>query len=157
MIHQWALKWGVHMAAVQDLIRSFGMESTEPATSTPGVSETAIQNAVRLEAARKGARIWRNNVGAMMDDSGRWVRYGLCNDSKAMSKRIKSSDRVGIRSVRVTPEMVGGLIGQFIAREVKVAGWHYTGTEREEAQLRFLQIVNSLGGDGQFCTGEGTL
>lgn len=79
----------------------------------------------------------------MEDANGRVVRFGLANDSPAVNKRIKSCDLVGIR-----PN------GQFWARECKPAAWHYTGTEREQAQLRFIELVNSMGGDAAFTTGK---
>lgn len=153
MIYQWAIRWGVPFEAVQDLQFQMGIISTEPSDVKTGTSESAIQNNVRLEAAGVGCRLWRNNVGAMQDESGRWVRFGLCNDSAQMNKRIKSSDLVGIRPVNIG----GAVIGQFIAREVKSADWVYTGTDREKAQLRFINLINSFGGDARFCTGEGSL
>jgi hypothetical protein len=106
------------------------------------MSEAGVQSRVRLEAARKGYLVFRNNVGAMEDVNGRVVRFGLANDSAALNKRIKSCDLIGIKPG-----------GQFWCREVKHASWHYTGTEREEAQLRFIQLILSLGGDAAFSTG----
>lgn len=156
-LHQWAIKWGVPIEAVNDLRAQMGAINTDPATMPDNGSEAAAQTDVRLEASRKGARLWRNNVGATMDADGRFIRFGLCNDSKEMNRQIKSSDLVGIRRVRVEPYHVGGFIGQFVAREIKAPGWKFSGTDREVAQLRFLELVVSLGGDAAFATGEGTL
>ena len=44
-----------------------------------------------------------------------------------------------------------------MAREVKKSDWVWTATEREEAQLNFINIVNDKGGDAAFAKGMGTL
>lgn len=121
------------------------------------MTEADVQNLIRLEAAEKNLLLWRNNVGAMLDVKGRPVRFGLANDSPAMNKKIKSSDLIGIRPVLITPAHVGTVIGQFLAREVKPDTWKYTGTNREKAQLNYLNIVAKNGGDAAFATGTGTL
>jgi len=157
-LNQWAIKWGVPFEAVEDLRREMGAISTEPDTMENDKPESFVQSAVRLEASKKGLRLWRNNVGVAMDDNGnRTVRYGLCNESSRMNKKTKSSDLVGIRPVLIIPSMVGSIIGQFTARECKPMGWQYTETARELAQLNYLNIVVSLGGDAAFANNEGTL
>ena len=155
-LHQWAARWNVSMPALHELREMFGEISTDPesAAQTP---EGDVQNLIRLEASRKGLRLWRNNVGALPTVEGGFVRYGLANDSKAMNQKIKSSDLIGIRPVRIEPRHVGQIIGQFVAREVKRGGWQYSGTKREQAQLKYMELVTSLGGDAQFATNEGTL
>ena len=121
------------------------------------MQETDVQAKVRLEATRKGLRLWRNNVGAFQTPDGSYVRFGLANDSPRVNAIFKSSDLIGIRPVRITQDMVGKTIGQFVAREVKTAGWIYKGTEREKAQKAFLDLIKSMGGDAAFTTGEGSL
>lgn len=149
-LFDWAAKHSVSPQALKELTEIFGLND---APTTKGISEAAIQTQVRLEASRIGARLWRNNVGAYQSDVG-FVRYGLCNESAQMNNVIKSSDLIGIKPTLITQAMVGSTIGQFMAREVKKGGWHYTGTSREVAQLKFLEVVNALGGDGRFYTGE---
>lgn len=147
----WAQRWGIPPAALADLRRELlGVAGTG---AQDGRSESAVQAQVRLEAARLGWALWRNNVGALPDTRGRIVRYGLANDSPALNKRVKSADLIGIRPVVVTPAMVGTTIGQFVSREVKASGWCYVGSEREQAQLRWASLINSLGGDAAFTTG----
>lgn len=157
-LYQWAAQWRISMEAIQDLQRRMGMFDTAP-TSTPGTgkSETWVQSAVRLEASRLGMRLFRNNVGAFQNPAGQWVRFGLANDSAALSKRLKSGDLVGVRPVVVTSAHVGQTLGVFMSREIKAAGWHYTGTPHEVAQLNWINLINSLGGDAAFASGEGSL
>jgi len=148
-ISAWAELWGIHPAAVRDLRDRLTAEANaiEPHTLT---SESGVQNSIRLNASARGARLWRNNNGAAVDRTGRPVRYGLANESAAMSKKIKSSDLIGLRPVIITTEHVGQTLGQFVAIEVKKPGWRYKGTPRETAQLKFIQIVTALGGYAKF-------
>lgn len=117
-------------------------------------SEARVQSNVRLLAAEHNAKLWRNNVGVLTDDTGRPVRYGLANDSPALNKALKSSDLIGWRRVEIKPEHVGSTIAQFTARECKAAGWRFTGTPREKAQEAWLRLVTMEGGDARFTTGE---
>ena len=154
-LHQWAKAHDIPPAAMAALFAMFQVD--EP---TPGAAKTPegdVQNLVRMEASRKGLRLWRNNNGACYDNTGRFIRYGLANDSKKMNDAIKSSDLIGIRPVTITPEHVGTVIGQFVAREIKAGGWKYRDSGREKAQGKFLQLVASLGGDASFANREGTL
>lgn len=156
-LNEWAIKHGVPFAAVEDLRRLMGAVPDYVMTPPADDSEANRQALIRLEASRKGLRLWRNNLGAVHTDDGRFIRYGLANDTKAVNKLIKSADLIGIRPVRITPGHVGQTIGQFVAREVKPGNWQYSDTDRERAQLRFLNLVMSMGGDAAFATGEGTL
>jgi hypothetical protein len=148
-IEQWAARWSIPVEALQDLKQQLGALDYKP-TASGDLSETDVQNTERLRASRAGGRLWRNNVGVLVNDTGRPVRYGLCNESSEINKRLKSSDLIGIKPVLITPAHVGQRIGQFVARETKRQGWKYSGTEREAAQLAYLELVFSLGGDAQF-------
>lgn len=148
----WAARWGVPLEALQDLRAQLGLVNDLPAPIS-GTSEAAVQNRVRLAAAERGARYWRNNSGAYKDDSGRLVRYGLANDSAALNAVLKSSDLIGVEPLQITPEHVGQTVGLFSAIECKPVGWQYTGTDRERAQLAFGQLIISLGGRFRFASG----
>lgn len=157
LLTQWAIRHGVSHVALAELRQMMGVD-TDPAKCTAKAgSEAAVQTAIRLEASKLGLRLFRNNVGACKDETGRIIRYGLCNDSAQLNKRIKSSDLIGIRPVVITPAHVGQTLGQFVAREVKRSDWKYTGTEREVAQKAFIELILSLGGDAAFANGEGSL
>lgn len=156
---RWALKWGIPEAALVDLRATFGAESVETPKSTPylGVGEPEVQARSRLKCSRRGSLSWRNNVGAYVDDNGNFVRYGLANDSARVNAKIKSSDLIGIRRLLITPEHVGTEVGQFMALEVKHGDWQYSGSEHEQGQGNFLNLVNSMGGYGRFVTHEGQI
>lgn len=119
--------------------------------------EADVLALVKMEASHKGLRLWRNNVGAAYAADGSFFRYGLANETAAMSKMVKSADLIGIRPVLITPAMVGRTLGVFVSRECKRPGWRYTGTSRETAQEAWRALVESMGGDAQFADGEGTL
>lgn len=149
----WAADWGVPLAALRDLEQRLGIAPDVPAAQ-PGRSEAAVQSMATLAAHRDwGGVLWRNNVGALKDEAGRWVRYGLCNESKQRNEKFKSSDLIGIRPTLITPQHVGQTIGQFAAREIKEGDWAWSGTDREQAQLAYGQWVIRLGGDFKFYNG----
>lgn len=79
------------------------------------MSESAILKRVMMEASKLGLRVWRNNTGALRDQEGRLVRYGLC---------VGSSDLIGIYK------------GRFVAIEVKAPGKQPT-----EEQVKFLAAI----------------
>ena len=105
------------------------------ASSSP--SEHEIQQRIRLACGRGAVRLWRNNTGALVDQQGRFVRFGLCKGS---------SDLIGLRVLEITPELVGQRLAQFVALEVKTA----QGVLSPE-QKAFLQLVQQLGGLGAVC------
>lgn len=156
MIEKWAQRWGIPPAAVADLTSMLTAGAEVDSKPVKG-GEAAAQQLVRLEASRQGRRLWRNNNGACLDQSGRMIRYGICNDSKRVNEKFKSSDLIGITPVTVTPEYVGRTLGVFTSVEIKAPGWTYRNTSRERAQMNWLQLVAGLGGLGAFVTGPGGL
>lgn len=85
-------------------------------------------------------RIWRNNVGALSDVTGRVVKYGLCPGS---------ADLIGI----LRP-------GRFFALEVKT---DRKGSKPSDDQINWAIVVREMGGfyavvrsvaDAQFALGQ---
>lgn len=120
------------------------------------MNEATVQAKVRIEAAKIGWKLWRNNSGVLEDRAGRPVRYGLANDSAQVNAGCKSADLIGIRPVLITQGMVGHIIGQFVSVECKHSDWSMpkTPSPREAAQNNWLRLVTSSGGYAIFTTGE---
>ncbi|AXH72122.1 MAG: VRR-NUC domain-containing protein [Siphoviridae sp. ctdc_1] len=88
-----------------------------------------------------------------MQVDGRWVRFGLANDSKQTNEQFKSGDLVGITPRMVMPEHIGQIWGIFTNAECKPRGWKFTpGDKRAVAQLVFNNHVIKYGGIAGFCT-----
>ena len=154
---RWALKHGVSevaLAELHDTVLGTDTRVDDPTPILAGKSEAWAQSQVRIAFSASGGRAWRNNVGALKREDGVPVRFGLANDSAMINKVLKSGDLIGIKPRIVTQDMVGQLIGQFWSRECKEPGWRYTGTEREVAQLAWVNLVLRMGGDAKFTTGE---
>lgn len=150
-LRQWALRHHVSLEALAELGAILGTNVPQPIAH--GGSETRVQSEVRLAAPSRRTKLFRNNVGALVDARGVPVRYGLCNDTPALNKRIKSADLVGWRVVTITPEMVGSDIAQFTSFECKPENWTFRGDEHEEAQARWAAMVVADGGYAKFVTG----
>lgn len=157
ILDEWAKKWNISYEAIEELKKTFGLLENPMISNRFPLKEGAVQNLIKLEASQKGCRLWRNNVGALYTQDGSFLRYGLANESSSINKKIKSADLIGIKPIKITKEMIGITIGQFISREVKKENWSYRGTEDEKAQLAWIELINSLGGDACFANKEGTL
>lgn len=152
MFEAWADYWQIPAAARQDFYRRCGALDAPLVAGPDARSESNVSSRVRLAAGAKGYPMWRNNVGALLDDRGVPVRYGLANDSKKANEVMKSGDLIACRPILIQPVHVGMTLGQFTSVEVKHEGWRYTGTAREVAQLNWINRVNSLGGWARFVT-----
>lgn len=150
-LRHWALRHHVSLEALAELSALLGSDGTPTAGEASG-SEARVQSRVRLAAPYADMRLWRNNVGAIKDDRGVPVRYGLANDNPALNKRLKSSDLIGWRRRVIAPADVGTTIAQFATLECKHEGWTYRGDEHEEAQQRWIGLVVADGGYGRFIT-----
>lgn len=125
---------------------------SSPAASTEPRSEAYVQSQVRLEAARKGYFLTRNNKGVLPDRRGVPVRFGLMNESSAQDKVCKSGDLIGIRPLVVTEDLVGMVVGQFVSVEVKRPGGVI-----HPAQHAWAALVRKRGGLGLIVDREGML
>jgi hypothetical protein len=96
--------------------------------------------------------LWRNQNGAGKFQDGRFIRFGLANESQGLNKVLKSADLIGIRSVVIEPWMVGFTFGQFVSREVKVSG-----RPIHPAQQNWCDLINKMGGDAMIVTDVGSL
>ncbi len=94
------------------------------------MNETNLMHSIML--ANHGCRLFRNQTGALKDETGRLVKFGLCKGS---------SDLIGMKSITITPDMVGKKIAAFVAIEVKTPNGKPT-----PEQLHFVNRVKELGG-----------
>ena len=96
--------------------------------------ETTIQQQIRLAlGTRPDLRLFRNNTGTLPDPrTGRPVQFGLARGS---------ADLIGLRTVTITPDMVGQQVAVFTSIEVKTTQGRAT-----PAQQNWLYMVRRAGG-----------
>ena len=96
--------------------------------------ETILQQNIRLALGKHtDLRLFRNETGKLPDPrTGRWVQFGLAKGS---------SDLIGFKTVKITPEMIGQEIAQFVSIEIKTKRGKLT-----DVQQNWLQKVKSSGG-----------
>lgn len=146
-LDQWRQQYPEAAKALAQLVARVDCEP-----DATGKNEGYIQNKARVMANSAGI-LWRNNVGALKDDRGVPVRYGLMNDNAAINKVLKSPDLIGIKRVVIQPEHVGQVIGQFWARECKRPDWVWSGNKHEIAQFNAINLIRQNGGDADFYNG----
>lgn len=95
----------------------------KPQASKP---ERVVLAECLIELSRVGARVWRNNTGALKDKDGRLVRFGLTG----------SSDIIGIYQ------------GRMICVECKGTGKR---VKPDSAQDKFLKMIRAQGGIAFEC------
>ena len=162
---EWALKWRIPPEALKELADTC-MYYGPPEDGASETKEAPVQRELRLEAARMGKYLFRNNRGAGRMESGNYVRYGLANDSKRVGDTVKSADLIGLETVFVSMEMVleavalglpGYKVGRFLSVEAKAPNWKYSGTLEELAQVKWMVFVNSAGGRALITNSVGML
>ena len=96
--------------------------------------ETVLQQNIRLALGQHSdLRLFRNETGRLPDPrTGQWIRFGLAKGS---------SDLIGFKTVKITPEMIGQEIAQFVSLEIKTERGKLT-----DIQENWLQKVKSSGG-----------
>ena len=96
--------------------------------------ETKLQQEIRLALGTiPSLRLFRNQVGQLPNPrTGRYVQFGLAKGS---------SDLVGFKTVKITPEMIGQEVAQFVSIEIKTERGKLT-----EVQQNWLQKVHDSGG-----------
>jgi hypothetical protein len=99
------------------------------------MSETDIRRRIML-MSRGNVRLWRNNNGVLQDKHGGYVQFGLAPGSH---------DLIGLKSVVITPQMVGQRIAQFVSIEVKDPE-KKTKKELLDAQRAWMAMIQDLGG-----------
>lgn len=96
------------------------------------MTEAAIQAEIRKQICKNNVRLFRNNVGAAKDASGRFIHYGLAKGS---------ADLIGWKTRTITEDDIGSTIAQFVSIEVKSS----TGKPRPD-QIHWAQVVTQAGG-----------
>lgn len=167
-LDEWMAKWALPPQAFVELTMVDWLHEDTPHPPT-SKSEANVQARVRLEAARKGVHLWRNNSGAGSVVNPKqlcprckplartFIRWGLGNDSSRINEVVKSADLIGWRPRIITFDDVGKTIAQFVSRECKREDWRYSGTPEEAAQNRWHALVLRDGGDSAIVTKEGSL
>lgn len=153
-LFRWAEEHGVSGEALLELF-------TPPIAESKGFTggentETSIQKRIVLATNTTRSLLLRNNSGAFKNSTGRFVRFGLGNESAKVNARFKSSDLIGVTPVLIEPCHVGRTFGVFTAVETKAPGWNYRPTEREKAQKYFLEVFAARGAICCFASKPGT-
>lgn len=117
-------------------------------------SEAEVQYDIFMAAPTMGLRLLRNNSGAMVDESGNWVRYGV---GKGGSDDIGFYSHTCLR----TGDLSGGYctVPVFTAVEVKREDWKPPSdkamgedAKRYRKQRDFIAAVKRAGGIACFAT-----
>lgn len=113
------------------------------------MSETPILKEIQLDLSHGDVRLWRNNRGQAWQGNvvtdhtrgdhtltlahPRVVHFGLADGS---------SDLIGFRAIRITPEMVGQSFAVFVSIEVKAT----RRSKFQKSQKPWLSMVQEFGG-----------
>ena len=97
-------------------------------------NETKLQQEIRLAIGKiPTLRLFRNQVGQLPDPrTGRYVQFGLAKGS---------SDLIGFKKIKITEDMIGKEIAQFVSIEVKCPKGRLT-----PQQNNWLNFISKSGG-----------
>lgn len=110
------------------------------------------QSCMHVQRKYKGL-LYRNNSGALKNERGQLVRYGIGNDSMQLNAVWKSPDSIGGIPILITQEMVGRTMLVLCGFEDKKPGWHLTpGDKRGQAQYACILDWRQAGGIAGFIT-----
>jgi hypothetical protein len=132
------------------------------------MSNSQETNLVRKIMLKLGAdpkiRIFRNNSGKCWIGASKMFNSSQTVNVKAGDVLVQqaryfdaglcpgSSDLIGLKAIKITPEMVGAEIACFVAIEVKLPSGRV-----QENQINFLDMVKRLGGKGVICRDENNI
>lgn len=123
--------------------------------------ETQIVNEIMLGTSKLGTRLFRNVRGFFytqdgvraLIDAAKSLNIGRILSAIKMLRQVRaglqaagSSDLIGFKPVLITQDMVGTVIAQLVALEIKTD----TGAASEE-QLHFIDFVQKNGGLSGVC------
>ncbi len=114
---------------------------------------------IRKRASNWFCRLFRNNNGRLPNpysEKGRWIRFGLGNETDKFSQEMRSSDYIGPTTIVITQNMIGSKIAIFTSIECKKPGFKqkkkYSKKEREYGQSNWIDMVNHVGGIAGFAS-----
>lgn len=127
--------------------------------------ETNLVRKIMLELGKNpNIRIFRNNSGKCWIGASKKFTHAQTVNVKSGDVLVQqarffdaglcpgSSDLIGLKAVKITPEMVGTEIAVFVAIEAKLVNGKI-----QDNQINFLEMVRKLGGRGIICRDENNI
>ena len=151
MMQAWAQRWNIPPEAVSELFGLLAHVELAPNVTAAVGSEAQVQQGLRVLAPHHDGWLGRNNSGALKDERGNMVRFGLANDSTRLNKVFKTPDLVGFTSITMQSTDVGRQVAVFTGVEAKKPGWRSPTNDRERAQASCLKFIHARGGIALFA------
>lgn len=158
ILSDWANRHAIGDQAMAELYAIMGYQPELPTEIEGNAEESYVQSVVRLAAPIQGYNLGRNNRGALKNEAGVPIRFGWLNDTSALDKVCKTGDLLGYQSgwFRDYETCEPVKVAVFAMVECKKAKWagYNPNNERENAQMRAIQMVLAGGGIAGFTKGE---